>query len=88
MEILHFGGYKCCWLRTPVVLVLGEYQISIATYLSGVSTRISNLKEIRGIFFEFTSSGSTGGRGSDAKTIISLNTSFGDIIRKQYDKTF
>ena len=29
----------------------------------------------------FTSSGSTGGRGGDAKTIISLlNTSFGDII--------
>ena len=29
-----------------------------------------------------TSSGSTGGRhGSDAKTIISPNTSFGDIIR-------
>ena len=28
----------------------------------------------------FTSSGSTGGRG-DAKTIISPNTSFGDIIR-------
>ena len=28
----------------------------------------------------FTSSGSTGGRGDDAKTIISPNTSFGDII--------
>ena len=28
----------------------------------------------------FTSSGSTGGRGRDAKTIISPNTSFGDII--------
>ena len=28
----------------------------------------------------FTSSGSTGGRGGDAKTIISPNTSFGDII--------
>ena len=29
-----------------------------------------------------TSSGSTGGgRGGDAKTIISPNTSFGDIIR-------
>ena len=34
----------------------------------------------------FTSSGSTGGGGSggsgDAKTIISPNTSFGDIIRQ------
>ena len=31
----------------------------------------------------FASSGSTGGRGSgDAKTIISPNTSFGDIITK------
>ena len=30
----------------------------------------------------FTSSGSTGGRGGgDAKTIISPNTSFGDIIK-------
>ena len=28
----------------------------------------------------FTSSGSTGGRGGDATTIISPNTSFGDII--------
>ena len=28
----------------------------------------------------FASSGSTGGRGGDAKTIISPNTSFGDII--------
>ena len=27
-----------------------------------------------------TSSGSTGGRGGDAKTIISPSTSFGDII--------
>ena len=33
----------------------------------------------------FTSSGSTGGRGrgGDAKTIISPNTSFGDIITKR-----
>ena len=29
----------------------------------------------------FASSGSTGGRGGDAKTIISPNTSFGDIIK-------
>ena len=28
----------------------------------------------------FTSSGTMGGRGGDAKTIISPNTSFGDII--------
>ena len=28
----------------------------------------------------FTSSGSTGGGGSDTKTIISPNTSFGDIM--------
>ena len=35
----------------------------------------------------FTSSGSTGGgggRGGDAKTIISPNTSFGDIITDFY----
>ena len=30
----------------------------------------------------FTSSGSTGGLGGNAKTIISPNTSFGDIIRR------
>ena len=30
--------------------------------------------------FCLTSLGSTGGRGGDANTIISLNTSFGDII--------
>ena len=29
----------------------------------------------------FTLSGSTGGRGGDVKTIISPNTSFGDIIK-------
>ena len=36
----------------------------------------------------FTSSGSTGGRGhggGDAKTIISPNTSFGDIIITMFD---
>ena len=31
----------------------------------------------------FASSGSTGGRGGDAKTIISMNTSFGDIIMRR-----
>ena len=35
----------------------------------------------------FTSSGSTGGSGGDAKTIISPNTSFGDIIIKILFKT-
>ena len=45
----------------------------------GVSTLIYNLKEIGGIFVELVlmSSRSTGG---DAKTIISPNTSFGDIM--------
>ena len=43
MDILHFedvGDTSVVWLRTQVVLVLGEYQISIATYLRGVSTVI------------------------------------------------
>ena len=43
MEILHFedlGGYKCHLAANIVVLVLGEYQISMAKYL------IYNLKEI------------------------------------------
>ena len=56
-----------------VVLVIGWYQISIAKYLGGES-----IFRVR----VFTLSGSTGGRGGgrDAKTIISPNTSFGDII--------
>ena len=49
------------------------------------------MKEICWIFFElrvFTSSGSTGGRRrrGDAKTIISPNTSFGDIIMGKWAK--
>ena len=55
MEILYFEDLAA----NTVVLVIGDYKISIATYLRG----------------------STGGRdGVDAKTIISPNTSFGDII--------
>ena len=42
-------------------------------------TLISNLKEIGRILFELECSCRLGGRG-DAKTIISRNTSFGDII--------
>ena len=41
MEILHFedlGDISVVWLRNAVVL--GGYQISIATYLRGVSTLI------------------------------------------------
>ena len=40
MEIVHFedfGGYKCHLAANTVVLVPGEYQISIAKYLKGVS---------------------------------------------------
>ena len=49
-----------------VVLVIGGYQIG---GLNIVRVRV------------FTSSGTTGGGGrGDAKTIILLNTSFGDII--------
>ena len=37
----------------------------------------------------FTSSGSTGGHGGrDAKTIISPNTSFGDIIILTYERSY
>ena len=51
----------------------------------GVSTYISNLKEIGWIFFELECSrhlggGAAAGGGGDAKTIISPNTSFGDIM--------
>ena len=40
MEILHFEDFVgiqdlCCLAANAVVLVLGEYQISIATYLGG-----------------------------------------------------
>ena len=43
LEILHFkdlGDAGGCLAANAVVLVLGEYQISIATYLRGVSTLI------------------------------------------------
>ena len=52
----------------------------------GVSTHIKFERDRLNIFRVrvFTSSGSTGGgRGGDAKTIISSNTSFGDIIINQ-----
>ena len=60
-----------------VVLVLGGYQISIATYLRGgiyphIKLEIDTLNIFR--VRALTSSGSTGG-GGDAKTIISPNTS-------------
>ena len=58
-----------------VDLVLGGYQISIAKYFRG-----GYIKFERDRLRVFTLSGSTGGRGGDAKTIISPNTSFGDII--------
>ena len=60
-----------------VVLVIGGYQISIAIYphIKFERDRL-NIFRVR----VFTSSGTTGGRGGDAKTIISPNTSFGDII--------
>ena len=45
-----------------IVLVLGGYQISIATYLRGVSTLICNLKEIHRLG-ALTASGYMGGRG-------------------------
>ena len=68
-----------------VVLVIGGYQISIAKYLRGYlpSYKIErdrlNIVRVR----VFTSSGTTGGRGGgDAKTIISPNTSFGDITTR------
>ena len=43
MEILHvevLGDSECRLAVNAVVLVLGEYQISIATYIRGVSTLI------------------------------------------------
>ena len=74
-----------------VVLVIGGHHISIVKYLmGGIYPHIKferdrlNICRVR----VFTSSGSTGGRGrggrggrgGDAKTIISPNTSYGDII--------
>ena len=85
MEILHFedlGDTECHLAANTVVLVLGGYQISIAMYLRGVSTLKFerdplNIFRVRVLISPW----STGGRGrSDAKTIISPNTSFGDII--------
>ena len=49
MEILHFEDLwetDCRLAANAVVLVLEEYQMSIATYIIVVSTLIKNLKEI------------------------------------------
>ena len=65
-----------------VVQVLGGYHISIAARISGgIYSHIKFERDRLNIFRVrvFRSSGSTGGHG-DAKTIISPNTSFGDII--------
>ena len=71
-----------------VVLVLGGYQISIEKYLrGGIYPYIKFERDRLNIFRVrvFTSSGSTGGgRGGNAKTIISPNTSFSDIIRSSW----
>ena len=68
------------WLRTQ-----SSEGISIAKYLSGgIYPHIKFERDRLNIFRVrvFTSSGSTGGRGrgGDAKTIISPNAAFGDII--------
>ena len=72
-----------------VVLVLRGYQIAIATYLRGATTLTHiiferdplNIFQVRAL----KSSGSTGGGGrGDAKTIISPNISFGDIINGRW----
>ena len=87
MEILHFedfGNTECHLAANAVVLILGEYKISIATYLRGIYPHIKLEWDPLNIFQArvLTSSGSTGGGGdSDVKTIISPNTSFGDIIK-------
>ena len=82
MEILHFEylGDTECRLAANAVLVLGEYQISISTYLRAVSQGgIHFFLNALNIFWvgELKSSGGTGGGrgGGDAKTIISPKTS-------------
>ena len=71
MEILHLEDLgdtpKCCLAANAVVLVLGEYQISIATYLrGGIYPHIKFERDRLNTFLRFrafTSSGSTGGHG-------------------------
>ena len=68
-----------------VVLVIEGYRISIAKYLRGVSTSYkfernrSNIFRVKSVDV-FGSKGRGGGRGGDAKTIISPNTPSGDIM--------
>ena len=92
MEIFHFedlGDTSVVLAANAVVLVLGGYQISIAKNLRGGIYSHLKFEGDRLNTFRvrvLTSSGSTGGgrgggRGGDAKTIISPNTLFGDIIR-------
>ena len=93
MEILQFedlGDTECHSAANAVALVLRGYRISIATYnvpQGGIYAHIKFERDLSNIFRvrAFTSSGLTGGgRGGDAKTRISPNTSFVDIIRSNW----
>ena len=74
--ILKIGGYKCRLAVNTVVLVLREYQISIAMYRRGYLPTYKRDPSTIFRVIELTSSGSTGGSGGDAKTNISPNTSY------------
>ena len=56
-----------------------SYSIATKRTSEGIYPHI-NLKEIHCMLFELEISRRLYGRGGDAKTIISPNTSFGDII--------
>ena len=76
----------CHLAANAVVLVIGGYQISIAKYLyPHIKFERDRLNIFRVIVF--MSSGSTGRRGGGyVKTIISHNTSYGDIIRSSSNR--
>ena len=88
MEILYFedlGDTECHLAAKAVVLVPGEVSNFNSKVPQGdIYPHITFERDKLNIFRVrvFTSSGSTRGRG-DAKTIISPNTSFGDLINRE-----
>ena len=94
MEILHFEDLRdtsVAWLRTQLSSTRRVSNFNSNVPQRGIYPRIKferdPLNTFR-LYRAFTSSGSTGGRrrgGGDAKTIISPNISFGDIIIHNYD---
>ena len=79
-----WGIQSVIWLRTQLFQSSESIKFQQQHTSGGIHPHIKLERDPLNIFLvrELTSSGSTGGGGrGDAKTIISPNTSFGDIIK-------